>query len=280
MGYPKEKPTHIKWIPQERARIYTERSDGMIFSEDSRVKIPCILHLVRHGYQYLSLKNAEWDQDTNIFPEVFRSAIARLNPDIESDDIKRLREEVKLLLDYEDLGRAFYERLTARSGIKLIDFADFSNNGFHIVTELPCKNGDEEFRPDISLLVNGMPLVFIEVKKPNNHEGILAERNRIIMRCRNPRFRRFINITPLMIFSNNMEYDDESSKSSYPSISPDDILNPDIALPNSNQLLEKASCILNPIFEKFAVVREENHHLTQLRDWLLPMLMNGQVTVA
>jgi len=26
----------------------------MIFSEDSRVKIPCILHLVRLGYQYLS----------------------------------------------------------------------------------------------------------------------------------------------------------------------------------------------------------------------------------
>jgi len=25
----------------------------MIFSEDSRVKIPCILHLVRLGYQYL-----------------------------------------------------------------------------------------------------------------------------------------------------------------------------------------------------------------------------------
>jgi hypothetical protein len=25
----------------------------MIFSEDSRVKIPCILHLVRLGYRYL-----------------------------------------------------------------------------------------------------------------------------------------------------------------------------------------------------------------------------------
>jgi type I restriction enzyme, S subunit len=72
----------------------------------------------------------------------------------------------------------------------------------------------------------------------------------------------------------------ESSKSSYPSISPDDILKLDIALPNSSQLLEKACCIINPIFEKFAVVQKENHHLTQLRDWLLPMLMNGQVTVA
>ncbi len=182
----------------------------MVFSEDSRVKIPCILHLVRLGYRYLSLKNAKWDEETNIFPELFRSAIARINPGMDDGDITRLLADVKLLLDNEDLGKAFYEKLTERSGIRLIDFTDFGNNSFHVVTELTCKNGDDEFRPDITLLINGMPLFFVEVKKPNNPEGVLAERNRIITRCRNPRFRRFINITQLMVFSNNMEYDDGS----------------------------------------------------------------------
>lgn len=182
----------------------------MVFSEDSRVKIPCILHLIRLGYSYLSLKDAKWDEETNIFPEIFRSAIARINPSIDSGDIERLFIDVKLSLDNEDLGKAFYEKLTERSGIKLIDFTDFSKNSFHVVTELTCKNGDDEFRPDITLLINGMPLAFIEVKKPNNREGVLAERNRIITRSRNPRFRRFINITQLMVFSNNMEYDDGS----------------------------------------------------------------------
>ena len=182
----------------------------MIFSEDSRVKIPCILHLVRLGYHYLSLKHAKWDQETNIFPELFTAAIARINPGIEGDDIKRLLADVRLLLDNEDLGKGFYERLTERSAVRLIDFTDFANNSFHVVTELTYKNGDDEFRPDITLLVNGMPLLFIEVKKPNNREGILAERNRIITRCRNSRFRRFINITQLMVFSNNMEYEDGS----------------------------------------------------------------------
>ncbi|OGS87634.1 MAG: restriction endonuclease subunit R [Gallionellales bacterium GWA2_59_43] len=180
----------------------------MVFSEDSRVKIPCILHLIRLGYRYLSLKNAKWDEESNIFPDLFRTAIARINPDIDGADIDRLLVDVQLSLDNEDLGKAFYEKLTERSGIRLIDFADFSNNSFHVVTELTCKNGDDEFRPDITLLINGMPLVFIEVKKPNNREGVLAERNRIITRSRNPRFRRFINITQLMVFSNNMEYDD------------------------------------------------------------------------
>jgi type I restriction enzyme R subunit len=129
---------------------------------------------------------------------------------LDANDIERQLTDVKLSLENEDLGRAFYEKITERSGIRLIDFADFSNNSFHVVTELPCKNGDDEFRPDITLLINGMPLIFIEVKKPNNRDGVLAERNRIITRCRNPRFRRFINITQLMVFSNNMEYDDGS----------------------------------------------------------------------
>ena len=182
----------------------------MVFSEDSRVKIPCILHLVRLGYDYLSLKNAVWDEQTNIFPDLFTNAITKINPDLPADEIPRLLADVKLLLDNEDLGKAFYERLIERSGIKLIDFENLNNNSFNVVTELTCKNGDDEFRPDITLLINGLPLAFIEVKKPNNREGVLAERNRIITRSRNPKFRRFINITQLMVFSNNMEYEDGS----------------------------------------------------------------------
>ncbi|WP_421326109.1 type I restriction endonuclease subunit R [Aeromonas veronii] len=180
----------------------------MKFNEDTRVKIPTILHLMRLGYQYLSLKGQCWDLDTNIFPELFNKAILKINPGIEPDDVSRLLEDIKLELDYEDLGRAFFERLTDRSNTKLIDFENFNNNSFHVVTELTCQNGDEEFRPDITLLINGMPLVFIEVKKPNNREGILAERDRINKRFQNPRFKRFANITQFMIFSNNMEYDD------------------------------------------------------------------------
>ncbi|MBK9483018.1 MAG: hypothetical protein IPO02_13765 [Bacteroidetes bacterium] len=75
--------------------------------------------------------------------------------------------------------------LTATSGIKLIDFDNFNNNSFHVVTELPCINDEDEFRPDITLLINGLPLVFIEVKVPNNKEGILAERKRMNTRFAN-----------------------------------------------------------------------------------------------
>ena len=180
----------------------------MKFTEDSRVKIPCILHLTRLGYGYISLKHHKWDEETNIFADVFKSSVSKINPTFASDDISRLLDDVKLSLDNEDLGRAFYEKLTARSGLKLIDFENFNNNTFNVVTELTYKNGDEEFRPDITLLINGLPLVFIEVKKPNNKDGVLAERNRINNRFKNPKFRKFVNVTQLMLFSNNMEYDD------------------------------------------------------------------------
>ena len=179
----------------------------MKHNEDTRVKLPAILHLTRLGYDYLSLKDAVWDEKTNIFTDVFKTSVTQINPDIEEEDIERLYQEITLLLDNEDLGKAFYERLTERSGIKLIDFENFENNSFQVVTELTYKNGDEEFRPDIILLINGMPLAFIEVKKPNNPEGVLAERKRINERFANKKFRHFANLTQLMVFSNNMEYD-------------------------------------------------------------------------
>ena len=181
-----------------------------IHNEDSRVKIPAILHLMKLGYSYLSLKNQKWDESTNIFTDIFHENIHRLNPEMSEGDVKRFFDEVSLCLENEDLGKVFYEKLTDKSGARLIDFENFDNNAFHVVTELTCKKDDEEFRPDITLLVNGMPLAFIEVKKPNNQDGVLAEHKRIQTRFQNKKFRKFVNITQLMVFSNNMEYDDSS----------------------------------------------------------------------
>ena len=186
----------------------------MSFNENTRVKIPAILHLCRLGYQYVSLKKTTWDVETNIFTDIFNSSILAINPDLDKAEVKKVFENVSLALDNEDLGQAFFNMLTSTSGVRLIDFSspeNFSNNNsFHVVTELTCKNGEDEFRPDITLLINGMPLAFVEVKKPNNQEGILAERDRINVRFKNKKFRKFINISQVLVFSNNMEYDMES----------------------------------------------------------------------
>ncbi len=182
----------------------------MSFNENTRVKIPTILHLVRLGYTYLSLKNRQWDETANIFTDIFNDSIKRLNPEFTDGDVKRLYDEVSLCLENEDLGKAFYEKLVSKSGTQIIDFKDFNNNTFNVVTELTYKKDDEEFRPDIILLINGIPLAFIEVKKPNNQDGIVAEHKRIQTRFENKKFRKLVNLTQLMVFSNNMEYDNNS----------------------------------------------------------------------
>lgn len=180
----------------------------MAFNENSRVKIPALLHLMKLGYTYIPLREQIRREDTNIFESIFLESLQKINPNAQLDELKRVLDEISLELDYEDIGEKFYQRLTATSGIKLIDFKNFNNNSFHVTTELICKNGDEEFRPDITLLINGMPLAFVEVKKPHNKEGVLAERRRINTRFKQKHFRKFANATQLMVFSNNMEYED------------------------------------------------------------------------
>src|SRR5450830_224104 len=51
-----------------------------------------------------------------------------------------------------------------------------------------------------------------------------------------------------------------------------------IVLPPSD-LIKRMDEYMKPIFEKHLTLEQENQQLTELRDWLLPMLMNGQVTV-
>lgn len=181
------------------------------FNENTRVQVPAALHLCKLGYSYLD-KIADYDPRTNILTKEFFMAMRRLNPGIGSMELSQLQDKIANMLDNDDLGREFYTLLSSNSGLKLIDFDHPENNSWHVTTEFTCENQEsgDEFRPDITCFINGLPLIFIEVKKPNNHEGILAERERMNKRMRNRKFRRFMNITQLMIFSNNQEYDNQN----------------------------------------------------------------------
>lgn len=182
------------------------------FNEATRVQMPAMVHLTRLGYKYFgkiheATKGTVYDDDTNILLEVFKKKFGELNPGHEGEYLQVLRDIRKELND-DDLGRGFYQRLRSVSPVRLVDYENPKNNDFHFTAEFTCKNGQDEFRPDITLFVNGLPLCFVEVKKPNNHGGMVAESIRMNKeRFPNKKFRRFINITQLMIFSNNMEYD-------------------------------------------------------------------------
>lgn len=71
----------------------------------------------------------------------------------------------------------------------------------------------------------------------------------------------------------------KSSGSVFDSIVSNDIEQTKLAIP-STDLIKQFAKIVEPVFEKIANNTKENLQLAQLRDWLLPLLMNGQVTVA
>lgn len=182
------------------------------FTEATRVQMPGLVHLTRLGYTYYGklyedMAGKKYDPDTNILLEVFKEQFCKLNPGREGEVDETLRM-IRQELDNDDLGRGFYKRLTSISPVKLVDFDEPKNNVYHCTAEFTCKRDQDEFRPDITIFVNGLPLVFVEVKKPNNRGGMVEESTRMNrQRFPNKKFRRFINITQFMIFSNNMEYD-------------------------------------------------------------------------
>jgi type I restriction enzyme S subunit len=70
----------------------------------------------------------------------------------------------------------------------------------------------------------------------------------------------------------------KSSGSVFDSIVSNDIEFTSLAIPDS-AVVENYAAVVEPAFKRIATNTKETQHLTRLRDWLLPMLMNGQVTV-
>ena len=115
-----------------------------------------------------------------ILPEVFRNALKRLNPQIAPeilDDIVREYRKDYTGTDMVETNYKFYNQL--RNGIKvktrnqrgedfdivkLIDFDEPRNNDFHCVNQMWIKGHYRYRRPDVLLFVNGLPMVFIELK--------------------------------------------------------------------------------------------------------------------
>lgn len=199
-----------------------EKISKSAFCEDSRVKFPTLMHLMGMGFKYVSLKGlktkyviapkTEFDPLTNILTDYFTEAYNKLNPNVEIGAAGKLLAKIQSSLMNDDLGRQFYNEILLNTGERIIDLSSpanfYKNNTFQVTTEMTCGDKDNDnYRPDITLFVNGLPLAFIEVKKENNHKGILAETDRMKQRFVNPKYRRFLNLTQIMVFSNDMEYD-------------------------------------------------------------------------
>lgn len=154
----------------------------MTFNEDSRVKLPATLQFRRLGYIYQSKKNQNIQKHNNVFVDVFKSSIREINgKDYSDEQLDDTIKQIETLTDNRrDKGKGFYDRLKAYHDMMLVNLEEPEKNDFRVVTELPFKGErDVTFRPDITVLVNGIPMAFVEAKKPNNKDGIQAEFKRM-----------------------------------------------------------------------------------------------------
>lgn len=182
------------------------------FDENTRVKFPATIQFLRLGYDYQSLKGCEIDINTRIFKERFKASVERINNVTLTDaEVASLITEIHNLIKRKDMGKEFYRRIIQPgSALALVDFENIQNNDFAVVDELTFapEEGDA-FRPDINILINGIPLGFLEVKMPDNPGGIQREFHRMIdERLRKPEQAKFFNLLQFITFSNNMEYED------------------------------------------------------------------------
>ncbi|GAA9751170.1 type I restriction endonuclease subunit R [Helicobacter pylori] len=175
----------------------------MPHNEITRVQVPALMHLAKLGYDFIPTNSKpNLDTVTNILIDSFTQAFERLNP---TKNAKDSLDEMKKRLNYNDLGKSFYEYLL-KSEHQIIDFDNPNNNLYEMMAELPYKS----FRPDITLFINGLPLVNIEVKQPLAGQGIKEERDRHIKRYKNPENKVFYNLAQIWLFSDNSPYDENN----------------------------------------------------------------------
>lgn len=140
----------------------------------------------------------------------------------------------------------------------------------------------EKARLDIpkSAIINDGDILFswsatLDIKIWSQGKGAL---NQHIFKVTSDEYPKSFYYFELLNYLQHFKMIAELRKTTMGHITQDHLKQAHICLP-SFALLEKIDQIVEPIFEKRLLLEKEIGKLLNLRNWLLPMLMNGQVTV-
>ncbi|RKS81525.1 type I restriction enzyme R subunit [Haloarcula quadrata] len=115
-----------------------------------------------------------------VYWDLLAEQVVALNEDVTDENVDKFISSLKRDLDTENLmdgNRAFHQLLTKGKTfsvqrddgstetvyVDLIDYDDHENNRFHAVNQFSVSR-ETTIRPDVSLFVNGIPLVTMELK--------------------------------------------------------------------------------------------------------------------
>ncbi len=115
----------------------------------------------------------------------------------------------------------------------------------------------------------------LDVKIWSHGKGAL---NQHIFKVTSKKFPKTFFYFELLAYLEHFKMMAERRKTTMGHITQDHLKQSGICIPPI-ELLVKAHDLINPLLEKRLIYEKENQNLIKIRDWLLPMLMNGQVTV-
>jgi type I restriction enzyme R subunit len=160
---------------------------------ESDVEKFCIELLQTQGYTYLSPEDQEIERDgvvEVVLRERLQTAISNLNPDIPRDSQEYALKQVLNLPTQSIIenNEGFHQMLTEgvpveyqKNGdtigglVLLIDWENPKANNFVVTNQFTVHENNIIKRPDVVLLVNGLPLVVIELKNPTDENATVQK---------------------------------------------------------------------------------------------------------
>ena len=146
----------------------TKRSDA--YQSEAALEVAFIKMLGEQGYEYVTIHN-EKDLVTNLRQQLellnhfhftdkewdsfFKNKIANTNEGI-VEKSRKIQEDYVQNLTRED-GTTF--------NISLIDKKNIHNNHLQVINQYEESNGKHDARYDVTVLVNGLPLIHVEIKR-------------------------------------------------------------------------------------------------------------------
>ncbi len=129
------------------------------------------------------------------------------------------------------------------------------------------------------LLVSKLNPWFSRVIYARDEEDQICSTELVVWRCPTEHLKNFLYLIAISPqFISHCVQSATGTSNSHKRVNPTVMMRFD--LPYDAKVAEVFGGKVSSIVKKLIINREENQQLAQLRDWLLPMLMNGQVTVA
>ena len=194
--------------------------------------------------------------------------------------------EVGKLRNYLDCNK---NSVTKNHKLDYINYLDTGSLTENIITEFQIIKNTDSLPSRAKRIVKKNDILYSSVRPLLKHYGIIktpkenmiASTGFIILSSKkdskyNDFFYNFIilesNLNKLVSIA-------ASNVSAYPSITPDDLLDLYIPMPKDFNLLDDFISKIQPIYELINKNQKESEELTKFRDYLLPLLMNGQIEV-